>query len=350
MFRYRPLGRSSRTTPITATLNRLGGISQTDFPRCLFSAPGYRLFLVVVWILLPLWMTADADRIPADIAPLARQSLLLDGVRAGTRLIVVGDRGHILLSDDEAISWTQVPSPTQVLLTAIHMYDENTGWIVGHDAVILRTTDGGQTWDLVHAAPQEERPLLDVWFRDRHNGFAIGAYGYFLSTSDGGQTWTSRPIGDDDYHLNVLTAFGTEQLFIGAEAGRVYRSDDGGTHWQAVASPYPGSWFGALALSRNTVLLAGLRGALYRSQDGGANWEQIMTPTTATLTSSIALPSGALLFTGLEGILLVSHDQGHHVTLKPFAQRIGISTALPLSDGDLLLIGERGLHRLSGNP
>ena len=64
--------------------------------------------------------------------------------------------------------------PTRALLTAVHMHDERTGWAVGHDAVILRTRDGGETWSLVHEAPEEELPLLDVWFRDERTGSRSG--------------------------------------------------------------------------------------------------------------------------------------------------------------------------------
>jgi len=112
-------------------------------------------------------------------------------------------------------TWEQRPAPTRATLTAVHLHDGELGWAVGHDAVILRTRDGGESWERVHHAPQEERPFLDVWFTDEQHGFAIGAYGFFLVTDDGGETWATRQIGgandaaeDDfyggfDYHLLV---------------------------------------------------------------------------------------------------------------------------------------------------
>ena len=113
---------------------------------------------------------------------------------AGSRLVVVGERGHVLLSDDDGASWAQASVPVRVLLTAVHMRGERTGWAVGHDATILRTRDGGETWTPVHRAPEEELPLLDVWFRDQSVGFAVGAYGYFLATRDGGRSVSSRGL------------------------------------------------------------------------------------------------------------------------------------------------------------
>ncbi len=282
-------------------------------------------------------------------SPLASRSLLLDADTAGSRLVVVGERGHILTSVDDGVNWRLAQAPVRVLLTAVHMHDTQTGWAVGHDAVILRTGDGGASWQIVHHAPEEERPLLDVWFRDEHTGFAVGAYGYFLATEDGGDTWTSRTISEDDFHLNALLPVTPHQLLIAAEAGVIYRSGDGGDSWQELPSPYTGSWFGALALKGGELLLLGIRGHLFRSMDDGENWTQIPTATTATLTSAVQLQSGALLITGLEGTLLTSMDNGRSVSLEQLPSRQGISTALPLADGNILLIGEFGILRLPWN-
>lgn len=281
-------------------------------------------------------------------APLAIQSLLLDGAAAGERLVVVGDRGHILVSTDGGTSWNQARVPTRALLTAVHMHDERIGWAVGHDAVILRTDDGGATWRMQHHAPEEERPLLDVWFRDGRSGFATGAYGYFLATGDGGETWTSRAISEDDFHLNALVPAGDGRLFLAAEAGIAYRSDDGGATWRELPSPYAGSWFGGLALGADRVLLLGLRGHLFRSDDAGESWARMSTGTNATLTGALRLPSGTILITGLEGALLTSRDEGRSVSFDRLPAREGVSSALTLAGGGVLLIGEFGVRRLPG--
>ena len=232
------------------------------------------------------------------------------------------------------------------------MHDERLGWAVGHNAAILRTVDGGERWTMVHEAPEEERPLLDVWFRDKRTGFAVGAYGYFLATRDGGDSWVSRAVSKDDFHLNALIPAPrggdgpAQRLYLAAEAGAVYRSDDGGQTWRALPSPYAGSWFGGLALDRDGVLLTGLRGHLFRSEDGGETWTRIAADTQATLTGAARLTSGAIVVGGLEGSVLTSRDGGHSVTARRLPSREGISAVLPLADGSALLIGEFGVARL----
>ena len=322
-----------------------------------FRWSSFRLGIVILAVATGSIAPAAASSESAVEAPLAIESLLLDGAVVGSRLVVVGERGHILVSTDDGATWKQSQVPTRAMLTAVHMHDERIGWAVGHDAVILRTDDGGATWRMVHHAPEEERPLLDIWFRDERTGFAVGAYGYFLATEDGGETWTSRAISEDDFHLNaVIPAVGertnsrrsdSQRLYIAAEAGVAYRSDDGGESWRELPSPYAGSWFGGLALDENQVLLAGLRGHLFRSEEAGETWVQVTTGTNATLTGAVRLPSGSIVITGLEGNVLISEDGGRSVSFTRLPSRQGISAALLLSDGDVLLIGEFGVQRLS---
>lgn len=283
----------------------------------------------------------------AVAAPLVTRSLLLDGDAIGDYMVVVGERGHILVSDDGGASWTQGDVPTRVTLTGVSLHDRSRGWAVGHDAVILRTDDGALSWKTVYAAPEEERPLLDVWFENAEHGIAVGAYGYFLETHDGGDTWQPRRIDDDDLHLNHIAAASSGRLYIAAEAGRVYRSDDGAEHWVELPSPYEGSFFGTLPLDHRRVYLYGLRGHLFHSDDAGAHWRRIDTQTESMLTRGLALEGSAIAFTGMGGTLLVGNDGDR--TLRPFQRRDrrSIAGALPAADGALVVFGEFGVERTS---
>ena len=294
-------------------------------------------------------------------APLASRSLLLDGVSVDGLVVVVGERGHILVSEDQGQSWRQANVPTQATLTGVFFHDKNLGWAVGHDAIILRTNDGGESWERLYYAPEEERPFLDVWFSDAKNGMAIGAYGLFLRTSDGGDTWSPHEIGgqddtsddeDDfgegsDFHLNHMARSDTGRLYIAAEAGTIYRSDDDGETWISLPSPYPGSFFGTLPLKNDSLLLFGLRGHLFRSNDGGQAWEEMETGTEAMLTDGMRLADGTIIISGLGGALLVSQDHGESFTLRQQADRQGIASIVQADDGTLIVIGEFGVRKVS---
>ncbi|MFQ5349636.1 MAG: WD40/YVTN/BNR-like repeat-containing protein, partial [Thermoanaerobaculia bacterium] len=322
------------------------------------------LLLVIALIGLPISGAPQDDEIETSLLkPLASRSLLLDGAAAGGLMMAVGERGHVLLSRDNGESWTQVEVPTRSTLTGVFLHDEKLGWVVGHDAVILRTRDGGDSWERLFWAPEQERALFDVWFRDAENGFAIGAYGFFLETTDSGDSWTERPIVDPDtfeeeydpyaftsaadVHLNQVSDAGSGRLYVAAEAGMAFRSDDAGVTWVTLEPPYEGSFFGSLPLAGDSVLLFGLRGNLFRSDDAGATWQAVDTGTVALLTDGVRLADGPVVVTGLAGTLLISRDDGASFELAQQPDRQGLATALPTTGGGLVLIGEFGVSRVA---
>lgn len=284
---------------------------------------------------------------PAVLAPLADKSLLLDAAVADGKLVVVGSRGHILVSEDQGASWQQMAVPASATLTGVSFPDRDLGIAVGHDSLILRSSDGGETWEIVNWAPEEESPLLDVWFADAEHGFAFGAYGSFYRTSDGGENWSFEPISEWDFHLHHMARSGNGHLYIAAEAGVIYRSGDGGETWAELPSPYEGSFFGTLPLNGDEVLVYGLQGHLFRSEDAGESWTPIETGTTAMLTSGIRLADGKIVISGLGGVLLVSSDGGRTFELSPQPDRRGISALVDTGDERLLLVGEFGVKVLS---
>jgi photosystem II stability/assembly factor-like uncharacterized protein len=308
----------------------------------------------------------------AEPARLAAKGLLIAIAVAGKRLVAVGDRGIIVLSDDRGASWTQAEHvPSQALLTGVCFLDAQHGVAVGHDEVILTTADAGRTWKRTHFAPQALRPLLDVWCGTGGEVIAVGAYSAYLVSADGGANWramkfapAAAPVAagragaeraaapaaastDEEqagggYHLNRIVSAGGRRLYIAGEAGHLYASADSGVSWRSLASPYEGSFFGVLPLSDGAVLAFGLRGHLFRSGDSGASWQPIETRTLAMLTGAAAFDNGTVAIVGLSGVVLVSRDGGHSFTLLQQADRAGLSAVLPASDEKLAVVGEDG--------
>ncbi len=294
------------------------------------------------------------------VAPLAAKTLLLDIAAFGDKRIAVGSRGHILVSDDAGATWTQAPHvPTRALLTAVTLIDAQHGWAVGHDEVILRTTDGGVTWAKVHESIEAERPLLDVWFRDTRHGIAIGAYSAYYTTADGGLTWTAQAFVDAAappatadgeppiaYHARRIAPAGGH-LYIAAEAGHIYRSDDQGGTWRSMPLPYDGSMYGLVPLEGEALLAFGLRGHLFRTDDAGQTWAQLPTGTVAMLTAGARLDARPLVVVGLSGVVLVSRDAGRSFTLQHRADRKGLSGVVAGRDGRLIVVGEAGIETVT---
>jgi photosystem II stability/assembly factor-like uncharacterized protein len=76
-------------------------------------------------------------------------------------------------------------------LYAVSFYDERIGFAVGANGIILRTEDGGATWQ------DQESPsranLFAVTVYGRQQAVAVGELGTFLITGDGGKTWEIQP-------------------------------------------------------------------------------------------------------------------------------------------------------------
>jgi photosystem II stability/assembly factor-like uncharacterized protein len=328
---------------------------------------------LAVLLAAPLAQSAPAAEVAeprdAEHARLAAHALLIGLASAGERLIAVGDRGIVVLSDDKGKSWVQADLvPTQALLTGVCFFDAQHGLAVGHDEVILATADAARTWKRTHYAPEAQQPLLDVWCGAGGHAIAIGAYSTYLTSEDGGATWTARkfapaspepqavgargarsttgavPAGG--YHLNRIVAASPTRLYIAAEAGHLYRSDDAGASWLTLASPYRGSFFGLLPLEADAVLAFGLRGNLYRSDDAGASWQKIDTGTLQLLGGAARFDAGGVVMVGLSGVVLVSRDGGHTFTLQQQADYIGLSAVVSLGHEHLAAAGEGGARVL----
>ena len=148
--------------------------------------------------------TAIAEE--AFMAPLVEQSVLLD-IDADTFVVIVGERGHVLVSEDGE-AFTQKAVPTQSTLTATTVVGDNI-WAVGHDAVILHSSDKGETWEIQNFQPDLQRPFLDVLFFNEKQGIATGAYGLFYRTLDGGKRGRQNvmPVCLTQWIKNTLKIF-----------------------------------------------------------------------------------------------------------------------------------------------
>jgi photosystem II stability/assembly factor-like uncharacterized protein len=340
---------------------------------------------------------------PAPAMPLAPKSLLLDIAEAGARLVVAGERGHILFSDDDGQSWRQAFVPTTQMLTSVYFVDSQRGWAVGHDGLILVSDDGGENWriqrdglaaqsqtnlelreaahlqlkpleQLFETADLENRaqiegdleearmdledaeltleepvftyPFMDVWFQNAAQGWAIGAFGTFVTTENGGQHWVNHEKvleNPDEFHLNAITGDGKGRVFVAGEGGVMFRSLDGGLSWEALEPFYEGSWFGTVYNAQNgTLFVFGLRGNLYRSVDFGTSWTPVLTDTTSTLAGGSASNGNEILLVGGAGTVLHSTDGGQSFRHTMVEDRLGLSSGLG-RDGKLILVGRGGI-------
>ncbi|MDQ0124838.1 photosystem II stability/assembly factor-like uncharacterized protein [Pseudomonas lini] len=328
----------------------------------------------------------DPLDLPASPSALARSSMLTGITQVPNgRWVAVGRRGHILYSDDAA-TWHQASVPVSVDLVAVHFPTAEQGWAVGHGAVILHTADGGRTWvkqmdgrlladlliaywqPLAASASDDEpgaslalmdaerlkaegpgRPFLDVRFADALNGYAVGAYNLLLQTRDGGQTWQSLASRTDNpggLHFNAVGLGDGGRVYLAGEQGLLLQDNPLTGRFEALATPYGGTWFGMLE-QPGRLLLFGLRGNAYVSHDGGRHWRQASTQSESTITAATPLGDGRVVLITQAGEVLLSDDDSAE-RYRPVAsqQSIPLYGVTPAGGEAIVAVGLGGVTRI----
>lgn len=300
---------------------------------------------------------------------------MLAVTRAGKRMVAVGERGIVLLSDDDGRQWRQAKVPVQVSLTTARFVDDRVGWVAGHMGVILKTEDAGETWSLqfdgVRAAALQaqalvatsdesarqaaarwieegpDKPFFDLEFVDARRGYAVGAFNMAFATVDGGRTWTSisaRLSNPKSLHLYAVRQHGG-RLYVAGEQGLLMQSTDQGVTFEALPSPYKGSFFGLLIARSGSVLAYGLRGSVFRSVDQGRQWQKVDTGMAVSVSGGVELADGRLVLLTQEGQMLASRDDGASFVRQPATPPVPSPGLAVARDGTLVLASLRGTRR-----
>ena len=224
---------------------------------------------------------------------------LMDVQFIGEHGWAVGALGTILRTADGGQSWESVPVATDADLYRVDFVNEREGWAAGgrirnaktnksmrHDkrggyAYIFHTTDGGKTWECQYG--ERGRHLFGLDFVNEQVGYAAGERGFLLKTVDGGEHWTVIPTTGT---LNWLYGLVFRDAMNGFAVGQnetVLRTRDGGRSWQRLSAEADRKPFGFrpiyrdIALAGATVCVVGQNGAVVISRDGGETWNPAAT-------------------------------------------------------------------------
>ncbi|HET6272929.1 MAG TPA: FlgD immunoglobulin-like domain containing protein, partial [Bacteroidota bacterium] len=233
--------------------------------------------------------------------------------------------------------WTNQTSGVTAVLQSTKQVNSSVAWAAGNGGVVLRTTNGGNTWSSVGggamgtldlyaidaisattafttASPATGSYLFrttnagtswdTVFFQsggflnaihmfDATNGIAVGdpvGTWTVLRTSNGGASWAriaTEPaqVGSEFGANNGLAVVGNNHIWFspGTATGRVYRSTDGGATWASSVLPFL-QFTSGLAFSNTQYGVAGgSGGAAARTTDGGVTWTSVTLPASGTV-------------------------------------------------------------------
>ena len=313
---------------------------ESCFYRALSKEKNYKILLPIGLLLASLFFSfAQGARLPSPL-------LLLDVASAGRHLIAVGERGVILRSQDGGKQWMAAPSPARATLTSVFFYDEHLGWASGHDGVIVTTKDGGQTWRQLRYVPNEKKPLLDIWFQNAKQGYAVGAYGTVLTTQDAGNNWSPIALANEDRHINAIAGTASGTVLLAGEAGLLYVRHAQNPKWEALPTPYTGSFFGALITSQGSFVIFGLRGKVFRSDDEGKSWRMLSVANTPSLMGGAILEGGTIAMVGLDGTLILNDASGEQMQTFTLPAKSALSSIVSTTPRSAVTVGEAGVTRI----
>jgi photosystem II stability/assembly factor-like uncharacterized protein len=172
----------------------------------------------------------------------------------------------------ETWSQTSVPSAS---LSSIHFNTEKSGFAVG--SKIFATNDGGISWEEVNVGGGYSQ----VEFANEKKGLLFRSDGNFLRTTDGGQTWEVGPrvpVVPDTFRGRASVA--TENIIYFSTEFKIYRSTNWGDTWDELPNA-PSAILGLVGVSEDVLFVVGrgksssddmYHAMLYYSTDGGQSW------------------------------------------------------------------------------
>lgn len=337
------------------------------------------LLMTGTFAMLPAWGAAApvALQQPAIQSHKALSAALLAVTSVGKRLVAVGERGTVLLSDDDGKTWQQAQVPVRTSLTAVQFVNDKTGWAVGHLGVVLHTDDGGKTWVkqldgiaaanvALQAAKQAgddkaiadaerlgadgpDKPFLDLYFENEQTGYVVGAYNLMFKTTDGGKNWmpwqshVGNPKGLHLYGIRAMN--GT--IYLAGEQGMLLRSSDKGERFVPLESPYKGTYFGLVVTKSGELVVFGLRGNAFRSEDQGKSWQKVDTGVQVAIVAGTETADGTLVLVSQGGDVLVRRDKGRNFSAQTGGAPLPLAAVAQASDASLIVAGLRGVQRFA---
>jgi photosystem II stability/assembly factor-like uncharacterized protein len=159
-----------------------------------------------------------------------------------------GDNGTILKTTDGGFSWNFQDCKASIFFKSIFFVNQNIGWAVGQDSlksgIVLKTTNGGSDW-----VEQLKRTtsISSIYFFDENNGWIVcvdsAGNAPIFKTSNGGESWNqlftaqliNKPVSIRFVDENNGWLCGNRYYWITMEGpayeGFLYRTKDGGKTW-----------------------------------------------------------------------------------------------------------------------
>ncbi len=211
-------------------------------------------------------------------------------------------------SQQTAWQWVN-PLPQGNLLNGLWAVSQDTVLGVGTFGTVIRTTNGGTTWQVEQAVAGIIDQLFAVQFKTSTLGWAVGEAGRVLKSTDAGASWATLNISTlrDLYAVNFVSS--TTGWVAGA-FGVIFKTTDGGTTWSAESSGTSNTLYSVNFFNSSTGWAVGASGTILKTTNGGASWTTQTSGTTQSLYSTQFLSTSVGWTSGAFGTMLRTVNGG----------------------------------------
>ncbi|MBM3434628.1 MAG: T9SS type A sorting domain-containing protein, partial [Bacteroidetes bacterium] len=157
--------------------------------------------------------------------------------------------------------------------------NQNVGFISGSYATILKTTDGGSSWNEVYSVPGNMNELFYDFSFENQTGIAVGYLGNIVRTTDEGDSWTEVESGVT-YLLNAVDfCLAGKAIAVGSDENQIVVSYNVGQTWttETIDPSVSSGFLTDIKFINNTVGFISINGSpqskMLRTIDAGINWD-----------------------------------------------------------------------------
>jgi len=234
-------------------------------------------------------------------------------ILTSTKYICAGDKSTMMMSTNSGTSWdiTYPDSSTgRRDIYEMSFPNSNVGYACGTGGLIMKTTNGGSTWNILSSPTTQI--LWYVHFLDADTGYICGNASTLYKTTNGGASWNQTTLSASTT-LYKIYFFNNQIGYIGtgsATPGRLLKTTDYGATWNSVTSYIAtGVVRGIYFLDLNTGFVTDQNYAVSKTTDGGATWNtQDLGTGTLYEVKFFDNNNGAMV--GADGQVFVTSDIG----------------------------------------
>ena len=250
--------------------------------------------IFILFLFFPLFISVNAQ-IPLIIQNLNAINRDVQYISDST-LVIVGDDGKIIRTDNGAKSWRWQECYRRANLKKLHFLNEQIGYVVGDSGLVLHTNDSGEHWSEQYLSASS---LNGVYTLSATAAIAVGNKGSIFQTQNAGKAWI-KVYYDTSFNLTdvqfVNQDFGTA---VGSN-GTILRTLDGGATWKQLYSEplleltrvkfvnqqYGYAVGGSIRYVQDTILYYSLR--ILHTNNGGQSWALQGDTTAINIVLGIA--------------------------------------------------------------